>query len=132
MSQSSKGKLATKIALARFERRLPHRPEKVWRALTEQGELARWFPANVEGERGKGAPLRFVFRNGESPALAGEITEWDPPRVLAYTMGGETLRWELSPIPEGCLLVLRTETNDAQKPANDTGGWQACAHRLAA
>ena len=90
----------------RFERRLPHRPEKVWRALTDARELARWFPANVEGEHARGAPLRFVFRDGE-PDAEGRITECEPSRVLAYTMGTETLRWELSPIPEGTLLVSR-------------------------
>ena len=31
----------------RFERRLPHSPERVWRAVTEPAELARWFVAPV-------------------------------------------------------------------------------------
>ena len=31
----------------RFERRLPHPPERVWRAVTEPAELARWFVAPV-------------------------------------------------------------------------------------
>ncbi len=34
----------------RFSRRLPHPPEKVWRALTEAEHLAAWFPTTVEGE----------------------------------------------------------------------------------
>ncbi len=103
----------------RFERRLPHRPEKVWRALTDAKELARWFPATVEGDREKGALLRFAFRDGQEPSAEGTVTELDPPRVLAYTMGSETLRWELSPIPEGTLLVLTTEVKTASAPAND-------------
>jgi uncharacterized protein YndB with AHSA1/START domain len=105
--------------IRRFERRLPHRPEKVWRALTEARELAQWFPATIEGEREKGALLRFVFNDGQEPNAEGEITECEPPRVLAYTMGGETLRWELSPIPEGTLLVFTTEVRIASAPAND-------------
>ena len=104
--------------MRRFERRLPHRPEKVWRALTDARELARWFPASVEGEREEGASLRFVFRDGE-PDAEGRITECEPPRVLAYTMGAETLRWELAPIPEGTLLVFTTEVKVASAPAND-------------
>ena len=39
----------------RFERRLPHPPEKVWRALTEPHHLEAWFPAAIEGERAAGA-----------------------------------------------------------------------------
>ena len=73
----------------RFERRLPHPPEKVWRALTDARELAGWFPRELAGAR--------------------EILESDPPHLLAYRVGDETLRWELSPIPEGCLLVLTAE-----------------------
>ena len=32
----------------RFERRLAHAPDKVWRAVTEPSELAHWFPAKIE------------------------------------------------------------------------------------
>jgi uncharacterized protein YndB with AHSA1/START domain len=107
----------------RFERRLRHRPEKVWRALTEARELARWFPARVEGGREVGAPLRFVFPGGAEPDAEGRVTEWDPPRVLAYTMGGEELRWELSPLPgDGCLLVLTSRVARSSAPANQNGG----------
>ncbi len=102
----------------RFERRLPHPPHKVWRALTDAGELAGWFPEELlTSER--------------------EILEQDPPRVLAYTVGDEKLRWELSPIPGGCLLVLTAEVREAS-PANDQtiasprGRIQASAVRLAA
>lgn len=108
----------------RFERRLRHPPEKVWRALTEAKELAAWFPARMEGRREKGAPLRFVFRDGE-PDADGRVTEWDPPRVLAYTMGREDLRWELSPLPDnGCLLVLTTRVIQSI-PANQNGALTA-------
>ena len=32
----------------RFERRLDHSPERVWRAITEPEELAHWFPPGEE------------------------------------------------------------------------------------
>ncbi|MGW4592021.1 hypothetical protein [Amycolatopsis thermoflava] len=35
------------LAALVFERHLKHPPEKVWRALTEPGELATWFPVHV-------------------------------------------------------------------------------------
>lgn len=130
MSDATNEKKAT--TLRRFERRLTHRPEKVWRALTEARELAHWFPATMEGANDRGAPLRFTFPDGKSPTLTGEITEYDPPRSLAYTMGDEKLRWELSPTPEGCLLVFTTEVNEEEKASNDTGDPRACAMSLAA
>jgi uncharacterized protein YndB with AHSA1/START domain len=103
----------------RFERRLPHSPEKVWRALTEANEIERWFPASIEGEVEEGASLRFVFRDPAETDAKGEITRCDPPRELAYTMGRETLRWELFPITEGTLLVLTTQVSLPRLPAND-------------
>ena len=108
----------------RFERRLPHTPEKVWRALTDPQELAAWFPALVEGACERGASLRFVFPEGDEPSAEGAIaegtvTEHEPPRLLEYTMGRETLRWELAAIPEGTLLVFTTEVKLSSAPAND-------------
>ena len=132
MSSEKKGREVERMSaeVRRFERRLPHRPEKVWRALTEAEELAHWFPATMDGEREVGASLRFAFRDGDEPDAEGTITECDPPRVLAYTMGTETLRWELSPLPDGgCLLVFTTAVTLPCAPANDNG---AISARLAA
>ncbi len=103
----------------RFERRLPHRPEKIWRALTDVKELAAWFPAIVEGACAQDGALRFVFRDGEEPDARGKVTRHEPPRLLELTMGRETLRWELAPIPGGTLLVLTTEVKVETAPAND-------------
>src|SRR3954454_20095057 len=44
----------------RFERRLRHPLEKVWRAVTEPEHMQAWFPDEMEGERRAGAPLKFV------------------------------------------------------------------------
>jgi uncharacterized protein YndB with AHSA1/START domain len=125
-SDIARDKIGGRIEVRRFERRLRHRPEKVWRALTEADELSKWFPARVEGKREKGAPLRFRFQ-GEEPDAEGRVTEWEPPRVFAYTMGAETHRWELSPLPEdGCLLVFTTAVVLESVPANDNGAIRAC------
>lgn len=74
----------------RFERRLRHPPEKVWRALTDASEVAAWFPTATERET--------------------TITEYDPPRVLAYTWGDQELRWELRPGESGGSVLVFTTT----------------------
>jgi hypothetical protein len=63
----------------RFERRLAHPPEKVWRALTEPDQLRQWFPTDIEGERKLGAKLLFVFRD-DAPRAEDmpELLEHDP------------------------------------------------------
>ena len=139
----------------RFERQLAHRPERVWRALTEPDELKRWFPTAIEGERAPRAKIRFVFgeaapRAADVPELLtrdpedldGEFTEFDPPRVLAYTWGDEDLRWELEPTAEGCRLTfIHTFTEGSgiphpggprKKAARTAAGWDICLASLEA
>jgi uncharacterized protein YndB with AHSA1/START domain len=143
------------IFVLRFERRLAQSPEKVWRALTEPEQLRQWFPVDIEGERRAGAKLRFVFREDAPTAaelpellehdpvdLDGELTEFDPPRLLSYTWGEEDLRWELDPIEAGCRLVF-THTFDERSgiphpggvrktAARTASGWEVCLAELAA
>ena len=114
----------------RFERRLAHKPEKVWRALTEKEELARWFPARIEGAREAGASLQFFFEEG-APS-AGRISVFDPPRVLEYTWEGDLLRWELVPEGAGCVLIFTTIPGDRANVARDATGWHICLDNLEA
>jgi uncharacterized protein YndB with AHSA1/START domain len=115
----------------RFTRRLPHPPEKVWRALTEPEHLAAWFPTDIEGERRAGAPLRFVFREGEGPVTDGEMLAYDPPSVLELRWGDETLRFELRPDAVGCVLTFVNTFTERGKAARDGAGWHACLDVLA-
>ncbi len=114
----------------RFERLFPHPPEKVWRALTENEELAHWFPARIHGERQAGAKLRFVFPGGEGPTLEGEMTVFDAPRTLEYSWGGEILRWELEPRDGHTFLVFTHTFEDLSKAARDASGWEFCLGSL--
>jgi len=128
----------------RFERRLAHPPEKVWRALTEAEQLREWFPVDIEGERRPGAKLRFAFRDDAPKAadmpdllehdpvdLDGEFTEFDPPRVLAFDWGREHLRFELEPLDTGCRLVF-THSFDEHSGIPHPGGPRKTAARTAA
>src|SRR3954452_24038572 len=72
----------------RFERRLAHPPERVWRAITEPDDLRAWFPFDIEGDRAAGAPLRFVFRDGEAEPFEGRMVAFDAPRALELEWGG--------------------------------------------
>lgn len=114
----------------RIERRLAHRPEKVWRALTEPAHLTQWFPSDMEMDLRAGGKISFVFRDDEGPAMDGAITELDPPRVFAYTWDDELLRWELQPDGEGCQLILTHTFDDRPGAASLATGWHACLDAL--
>jgi uncharacterized protein YndB with AHSA1/START domain len=117
----------------RFTRRLRHPPERVWRALTEPDDLAAWFPCDIEGERRAGAPLRFVFREGEAEPVDGEMLVFDAPRVLELRWAaGETLRFKLRPDGDGTVLTLVNAFDEVGKAARDAAGWHGCLDLLGA
>jgi uncharacterized protein YndB with AHSA1/START domain len=116
----------------RFTRTLRHPPEKVWRAVTEPEHLARWFPTTIDGERAAGAPLRFSFPAGEAEPFDGEMTAYEPPRLMELLWGPDLLRIELRPIPEGTELTLLDTLDERGKAARDGAGWHTCLDALEA
>ncbi|MFW6199546.1 MAG: SRPBCC family protein [Gemmatimonadota bacterium] len=132
----------------RFERALPHAPERVWRALTEEERLAAWFPTTIEGELRAGSLLTFRFRGDEFPPSRGKALEAEAPRVLEFTWGyaeddtrippeyrdprPERTRFELEPVGEGCRMIFTTTYDRVGKSARDAAGWHACFDLLEA
>lgn len=115
----------------RFERRLRHPPEKVWRVLTEPDHLVAWFPSTIEGERRAGAPLTFAFPFEDAPALDGEMLVYDPPSLLEFRWDTDIVRFELEPADGGCRLTFTTAIDQVGKGARDLAGWHACLDTLA-
>ncbi|WP_116045975.1 SRPBCC family protein [Amycolatopsis palatopharyngis] len=116
----------------RFERRLAHSPEKVWRAVSDPGEMAHWFPALIEAEPHAGARMRFSFP-GEEEVSAGEVLEFDPPKVYAFRWNTDVLRFEILPEEKGCVLVFtHVLGQDAGFTAGrSAAGWDICLAALA-
>ena len=120
------------VSILRFERRLAHAREKVWRALTDDAELAAWFPTTIEGERLPGAALHFSFRQTEGAPFAGEMLAFDPPSLMELRWADDILRFELQPDGAGCLLRLQVTLPEHGKAARDAAGWHVCLDRLVA
>ncbi len=116
----------------RFERRLAHPVEKVWRAVTDPGHLIHWFPAAMEMDLREGAKIRFVFPGGELDPGDGVITELDPPRAFAFTWNGDPLRIELRPDGDGCVLVFTCGVGDRSMAGSFATGWESCLDALLA
>ena len=114
----------------RFERSLAYPVERVWRAITEPDEIHRWFPAAVELELRVGGPMSFRFDDPDAPPTDGEITELDPPRLLAFDWGDEQLRFELEPAGDGCRLLFTHFLSERIQAARDAAGWEMCLGQL--
>lgn len=125
----------------RFERRYPHSMTRVWRAVSDPSEMARWFPAAVEGDRAVGGELIFVddaqraaaqaagepTRDDGGPLLRGTVTAYDPPRLFAFTWGGEHIRMELAPEGDAATTLVFTQVlSDRTVAARNGAGWHMC------
>jgi uncharacterized protein YndB with AHSA1/START domain len=122
----------------RFERKLAHSPTKVWRAITQPGELAAWFPAAVETDLKPGAAMRFTFPDGApvDETGQGEVLEVDPPKVFAFRWNTDVLRFELVPDGDGCVLrftqVLGGGPFGRLSAGRNAVGWDVCLAALEA
>jgi uncharacterized protein YndB with AHSA1/START domain len=108
----------------RFERRLDHSVQRVWRAVTEPAELARWFVAEVPWTPVAGEEF-------EAGGERGRITALEPPRLLAWTWGVERYSFELAPDGAGCVLVFTHVFDPRLGPGwQHAAGWETYFERL--
>lgn len=97
-----------------LKRGLPAPPTRVFRALTESGELARWWGPEGFSSPGMdfdprvGGSYRITMQppEGEAFHLTGEFLEVDPPLRLAYTFA-----WD-PPDPDDRETVARLSLED--------------------
>lgn len=119
-------------ASVRFERTIDAPIEHVWRALTDEGQLARWLAAGAFEAREAGA-LAFDF--GEGGVVKGQITTWEPPRRLTYTWlipnePASAVAWTLEPEGTGTRLLLVHATLPARMGHGYAAGWHTYLERL--
>ena len=94
-----------------YTRRISASPERVWAAITIPERIADWFAtADVQIEMRLGGAYRLRFGN-EGPYAEGEITAFDPPRLLEHTWPNPPdppgrVRYEIEPDGDGCVLRL--------------------------
>jgi uncharacterized protein YndB with AHSA1/START domain len=119
----------------RFERLLAFSPPEVWSALTEPERLREWLTEAtvVPGPEGS-ITLDFGSDGGTE---GGRITDWDPPRALAYEwnfVGEEPshVRFELTAVSDGSAtrLVLEHTRLESAAAAGYGAGWHAHLDQL--
>jgi uncharacterized protein YndB with AHSA1/START domain len=100
----------------RYERRLRHPVERVWRALTEPGELRGWLAeAELDPTPGGAVVLRWLNTDdeGNTAVARGTVARWEPPRVLQLdTDIHGRLRFELEPDGDGATRLTFTVEHD--------------------
>jgi uncharacterized protein YndB with AHSA1/START domain len=129
-------------------------PERVFKALTDAGDLSRWFtgpscpPKYWKMDARVGGHYAYATNDGSVVGNAmsgfechGEILECDPPRLLVYSWIsnghedpsiGTLVRWELAKKGSGTHLKV-THSGLANLPAarkNYSGGWTGVVEKL--
>jgi uncharacterized protein YndB with AHSA1/START domain len=109
MSDASRGE-ALRLPAARFERRLPGPAERIWAHLTETDKLAEWYGADGTIEPREGGAV-----NLSGGHIRGVVTQWKPPRKLAYTWNVFGPGEAESPYPESYLTLTLEPAGDQVK-----------------
>ncbi|MBI2516535.1 MAG: SRPBCC family protein [Opitutae bacterium] len=127
----------------RIVRLLPGPIERVWEFLTDPEKRSRWFSGGATGRKagdkvvfamhhakispGETPPPEYAQAHDPGVTFEGRVLRCEPPRVLAYTFGGDDseVTFELTPQGRQVLLVLthRATGEDLKDLSNFAGGW---------
>ncbi|MGA2519356.1 MAG: SRPBCC domain-containing protein [Acidimicrobiales bacterium] len=114
----------------RFTRRLAHPLDVVWGALTGPEQLRAWFPQTITGDLlTAGAALSFDTEHGSFP---GHVLRVEPPTLLEFAWGTDTICLELAGDDRACTLTLSDTIDELGKAARDAAGWHTCLDLLEA
>ena len=136
--------IVTEQRTVRIERLLPGPVERVWEYLTDSDKRRKWLAAGLM-EPAVGGKVEHLFRHHElsreptpepyrrfedSPPLPGEVTQWDPPRLLAYNWPGDRgaseVTFELFAEGKDVLLVVtHRRLADTDTMVSVASGWDA-------
>lgn len=104
-----------------------HPPARLWRLLTDPGELREWAPFDSTFDLGEtGTATLSLARGARAVDLPSHIRIAEAPRLLEYTWGSDVLVWELEPMMSETLLTLRHTMDDPRSLARAAAGWQIC------
>ncbi|HLE83712.1 MAG TPA: SRPBCC domain-containing protein [Thermoanaerobaculia bacterium] len=110
-------------------------PERVWRALTEADEIARWFGDTAELEARAGAEGWFGWKKHGRSAV--RVERYEPPRRVAWRWARETdtpldespstlVEWQLVPRDDGgtTLKLCESGFERPEDRQDNVGGWK--------
>jgi uncharacterized protein YndB with AHSA1/START domain len=114
----------------RFVRTYRHPVERVWAAVTEPDQLAKWFPSAVEFEPRVGGAV--VFRGDPHMANApGVVIGFDPPTHFAFSWGEDEVHLDLENVADNqCQLTLTDMLAEPNTAARNAAGWTVCLGEL--
>ncbi len=114
----------------RFERAYRKPIDEVWPAVTTPDRLGRWFPSRVQYDARVGGVIRFSG-DPNVPDSTGEVLEFDPLQLLAFSWGPNQVRFELTELDDSrTRFVLIDFLSAENEAARNAAGWEQCLEAL--
>lgn len=110
-----------------FVRRFRHSPQRVWEALTDPRQLAKWAPFEPDRDLGSEGAAVLSMRDGEAVEThPSEVRRAIRPVLLEYSWGPDLLRWELEADGTGTKLTLNHTVESPEWIPRTAAGWHLC------
>lgn len=134
MSEREPWEVVDGRAMAVFEIYIKTTPERLWEAITDPEQRARYsFGVRVESDWAPGSEYRSGVP-GAVEIAAGENLEVEPPRRLVQTFqalwseevkgeGESRVTWEIEPVGSSCRLSVTHDRLAAGANSELFGGW---------
>ena len=117
--------------VAELDRDLPYEIELVWKMLTDNQYLQKWFTELEVESLEEGGKILFDMQDGTFEEMT--ITSLSEPSVLEYTWDKNLVRFDLTPSEIGTHLVFKeTITEVTEHTPRDIAGWHVCLDVIAA
>jgi uncharacterized protein YndB with AHSA1/START domain len=108
-------------------RDLRHPPAKVWEAITDPRHLREWAPFDADRNLGTTGPAKLSTANTPQPHIVEtEVRRAEPPRLLEFKWGGQDIRWQLEPRPDGGTRLTIWHAIDRRHVSMGAAGWHLC------
>lgn len=118
--------------IAEFNRVIHHPTESVWRMLTVNEQLQKWFPQLEIDQLRPDGKIRFDFGNESYEEMT--ILEVSEPTSFAFSWDKNAMRFELSETADGQTALKLSEDIVEVTPhtTRDIAGWHACLDSITA
>ena len=85
-----------------YERRSKHAADRLWRAITDSGEVASWMGYHARIDLRIGGDYFVDFTPTSDENLDGILVRIEPAHQLTYVWGLSVVEWTLEPDGDGC------------------------------
>ena len=111
--------------IARYERQFQQSVEAVWAMLTDNEKLKLWFDELEIVDLRVDGLIQFDMQDGSFEDM--KILDYVPLKTLAFEWGEDFVRFELSPMSDGCQLIfIETISTITDHTPKDLAGWHVC------